>query len=484
MSKKIRIVAIISLLVFLLCILATPVLAAVPTVLTYNAEISGLVATLNGNITVTGNGTDDYRGFVWGYDSYGDPGDTAPGVTAYDYSWTESGAFTTGVFTHEATLETALYLYHVRACAHSDDGWAYGEELDFFVGEADKIYLEFRLDLDETRIRGNAGIPTGVRINEPGEGLTTGYSLPIWNEDNEELYFMHCVPNRWDGESHILLHITTALANANETGNSYQLQMEWEQTTPNVEEIPVTINTTTFTRTAASNTQFECYRDWFIVLYNADVGDDIIADDEISFRLRRIAAGGQLKELDGELIIIHWGILYARGDLLGNPDIVVTTTTFPGLIDDLIADETLLGGEDMVFLGILAIAAIMSFVAFRSAFFGLKLMAGMMWFVVFIFLLTAPPTGIEEGTGLQVALMLVSIGFGVMIVLTGLGKGVRRSQDQSGAFSASSEGFKFKIPDFLKNNDSPEARRTSIRERNDEYEDKLDRALHPKRRKR
>jgi len=135
----------------------------------------------------------------------------------------------------------------------------------------------------------------------------------------------------------------------------------------------------------------------------------------------------------------------------------------------------------MVFLGILAIAAIMSFVAFSSASLGLKLMAGMMWFVVFIFLLTSPPTGIEEGTGLQVALMLVSIGFGVMIVLTGLGKGVRRSQDQSGAFSASSEGFKFKIPDFLKNNDSPEARRTSIRERNDEYEDKLDRALHPKR---
>jgi len=330
-----------------------------PIVFTYNAVVSGLDAILNGEMTATGGQIIDYRGFVWGYTSFGDPGDTAPGATGYDYNWTESGSFPIGAFDHEATLETALSLYFVRACAHSVLGWAYGDEVTFFTGEADKVYLEFRPDLDETRIRGNAGIPTGIRIGEPGEGLFTGYSLPIWNEDDEELYFLHCVPDRWDGESHIIIHIITALANANEAGNSYQLQVEWEQVTPNVEEVPVTLNTTTFTRTTESNTQFECYRDYFIVLYNADVGDDIEVDDELAIRLRRIAAGGQLKELDGELIILHWSILFARGDLLGDPEGSILT-----IILNLIEEGILIGGEFVILLALGLIAVILMVAAF------------------------------------------------------------------------------------------------------------------------
>ena len=102
--------------------------------------------------------------------------------------------------------------------------------------------------------------------------------------------------------------------------------------------------------------------------------------------------------------------------------------------------------------------------------------------MVFIFLLTNPPTGIETGTGLQVVLMLVSIGFGIMIVLTGLGRGISRTQDQTGALSASSEGFKFRIPDFMKNQE--DVTRERRRESNEEYREKMHKALHPPRRKR
>ena len=329
-----------------------------PTVETHNADVDGIDATLNGEITATGvAGDDDIRGFVWDTATHANPGNVAPGASAYSDNWTESGSFGVGAFDYELTGLTALVLYYYRACAHSDDGWGYGDEVIFLAGEEGKVYLEFRPDLDETRIRGNAGIPTGVRIGEAGEGLFTGYSLPIWNEDNEELYFMHSVPDRWDGGSHIIIHIVTALANANEAGNSYQLQVDWEHVTPNVEEVPITLHTTTFTRTTESNTQFECYKDYFIVLYNADVGDDIVADDELAFRLRRIAAGGQLTDLDGELIIVHWIILYARGDFLGDPE---------GAIEDLIDDGILIGGVDLIYLFLSLIALGLTMAMFHT----------------------------------------------------------------------------------------------------------------------
>jgi len=327
---------------------ASLVFAAVPTVEASNAVVAGIDATLNGEITATGNGNNDYRGFVWGYTSHGDPGNTAPAATAYDYNWTESGSFGTGTFDHLVTLETALSVYYFRACAHSADGWAYSEELDFFTKEADKVYLEIRPHFDESIIRGRGGIPTEVNV-----GIYQMYSMPIWDAGgniDEELYFRTCVPDRWDGESYILVHIVSVLANANEAGNSYQWQLEWKHSTPNEDAIPNTSNITTTTRTVTSNTQYFSYLDWFIIPYNADVGDDIEPDDNLVIRLRRIAAGGQLTDLNGELMIHRLDMLFARGDLLGDP-----TGEVALIIDDLIADGTLVGGEGVILIAMLLI---------------------------------------------------------------------------------------------------------------------------------
>jgi len=358
-------------IVLLLIIPATVVLAAVPTIVTLNADISGIDITLNGEITNTGvAGDDDIRGFVWDTASHANPGNTAPGASAYSDNWTEAGSFGTGVFDHEETGLVSVCIYYYRACAHSADGWAYGDEVVFMTGEDEKTYFEVRLELDEAKIAGH-GSPTNVQV-----GIFDGYSLPIWDAGgnvNEELYFISCIPNRWDGESHILLHIITALANANEAGNSYQLQVEWEHVTPNEEEIPVTTHTTTFTRTIESNTQYECYEDPFLIIYNADVGDDILPDDQIAIRLRRIDVGGQLTELDGELIILHWGILVARGDLLGDPE---------GWIDDLIEDETLIGGANLIYLFLGLIALGLTWAMFQSRNMMLGFPAAIFWAIL------------------------------------------------------------------------------------------------------
>jgi hypothetical protein len=80
-------------------------------------------ATLHGNITATGNGTDDQRGFDWG---------TQTGV--YPNSWTESGTFSTGTFTHQITglpYNTTIYW---RAKAHNAQGWGYSAETTLATG--------------------------------------------------------------------------------------------------------------------------------------------------------------------------------------------------------------------------------------------------------------------------------------------------------------------------------------------------------------
>lgn len=330
-----------------------------PTVVTHNAEVTENTATLNGEITALGVPTDiDYVGFVWGTTSQGDPGDTAPDASAYDDDWSESGSFGLETFDYDATELDELTTYYFRACAHSDAGWAYGDELSFFALAGDEVYIELRPDLDETRIRGNAGIPSDAQV-----GIYNGYSLPIWDSDNEELYFLIHIPDRWDGESNLPIEVVSALAAANESGHDYQLQFAWEHVTPNEEEIPITSNLIYATRHVASDTQYECYRDWFTVDYDIDAGDSLEAGDILALRLRRIAAGGQLVDLDNELIVLQVGVLFARGDLLGDPDGAGGIMT---LINLLIDTDILIGGVSLILLALALLALGLTVTMFMS----------------------------------------------------------------------------------------------------------------------
>lgn len=135
---------------------------------------------------------------------------------------------------------------------------------------------------------------------------------------------------------------------------------------------------------------------------------------------------------------------------------------------------------------ILAFAAVITYFAFRNAFFGLKLMAGMAWIALFIYMKGNPPGSIVEGSGEHTALLVIAIGFAFMIVLSGLGRGISRTTDQSGVFSVKSEGgFHFKMPDFLKNStaSSKEVKKREKKEESlREYEERVYNALHPSRR--
>ena len=131
--------------------------------------------------------------------------------------------------------------------------------------------------------------------------------------------------------------------------------------------------------------------------------------------------------------------------------------------------------ESIVF--ILGFLAIISFIAFKSNFFGLKLMAGMSWFGFLIWFRDNSVTGFEPGTGAHVAVWVIGIGFGLMIVLAGLGRGIQRSQKWGNGGYEQAEGFQWKLPDWMKaNEDTPEKRTENTNKALDDYRETLRRA--------
>jgi len=195
------------------------------------------------------------------------------------------------------------------------------------------VYIEMRPQLDEADVAAH-GSPTTVQI-AAGGGIFKGFSLPVWNAGgnvNEELYFTICPPDRWDGEHDPVVELIVALSDANEAGNTYQINLDWENVTPNDEAVPATTHSVIAQRYTLSNTQYYCYRDWFVLDYDIDPADPITVEDALALRLRLGSIGGQYSDLDGELIIIHIGVLFPRGDMLGEEGNMAESLTFMALI--------------------------------------------------------------------------------------------------------------------------------------------------------
>jgi hypothetical protein len=110
----------------------TVVIPGAPLVSTQAASsIGDNSATLNGNITDTGDSNVTERGFDWGFtDSYGS-------------SWTETpGPYGTGTYNHGISGLDSATTYHFRAKAYNSYGWAYGADTEFTTtGLPTKPYL-------------------------------------------------------------------------------------------------------------------------------------------------------------------------------------------------------------------------------------------------------------------------------------------------------------------------------------------------------
>jgi len=278
--------------------------------------------------------------------------------------------------------------------------------------DPDLVYWELRPNLDETGIIKKNHVPTTVWM-----GVFAGYSLPVWNSDNETLYFEICVPDRWDESSDIYLHVKTATTD-NQSGNTYELEVGWDKVTPNVPEAVPTgaPNIVTVTRTIDSALTYACYRDWFTVDYDIESDDPIEADDTIAFRFRRF---GNSDNLTSELIVFEFVVLFARGDLLGDPDNIVTEEDMEEIGTQFGVFNTILAGWAAYFLigfGLLLIIGLSCLAFWRSnaplfmVTAGASLIFGFYWYDAFT-------TNLGLAMGLMlIAYSLVCFGFAFRMI--------------------------------------------------------------------
>jgi hypothetical protein len=169
--------------------------------------------------------------------------------------------------------------------------------------------LTFRPNLIQKASK-TAGVPTEIY-----RGCSVGYSMPIWSTDNEELYFRMRIPNRWDGTTDPQFGIITTITGAEDVGDKFRFQLEWQTTTCGGTTVMGTTTTSTtseqtiITGGAAANTAY-CL---FLTL-NADDGTNpIVSGEMLQGRLRRIAASGS--EVTGEIAVWDWAVMWCTNKM-------------------------------------------------------------------------------------------------------------------------------------------------------------------------
>lgn len=166
------------------------------------------------------------------------------------------------------------------------------------------VYIELRPAFDFATLIA-LGKPTLVT-----QGVFRGYSLPIYAANDEELFTTACVPDRYDEASDIEVHLIVWLA-GDENNKDFNLQLSWEHYTPGIDAVPATSNNVEVeTATGAGALATDSYVVDFTIDYDIDTPDDIIHNDIIGMRLRRIAAIGD--ECAGEIVVNHEGVILRR----------------------------------------------------------------------------------------------------------------------------------------------------------------------------
>ena len=155
------------------------------------------------------------------------------------------------------------------------------------------------IEFDHSTIQA-LGKPTKIT-----RGVHEGFSLPVYNSDDEELFACTCIPADWDGVGNIDFKIGCWLDTAN-TDKKFQLRLSIACVDNGdiVGDTSADYDAETETGTA-SQYQFFLVTDTF----NA-VSAGCSAGDALGIRLRRIAATAT--EATGEVVVKGIGLSYPK----------------------------------------------------------------------------------------------------------------------------------------------------------------------------
>ncbi len=142
-------------------------------------------------------------------------------------------------------------------------------------------------------------------------GASSGYSLPIYNSDNEELFISEYIAGRWNGASNITLSIIGYIDTDEDVNDDFALQVSWINKSTSSGILPATTtDVTTVTNIETDrNVQYSIYKVDFAIDW--DLNDpDIVASDYFAARIRRVAVGSGNVEMSGEFVITMIIITY------------------------------------------------------------------------------------------------------------------------------------------------------------------------------
>lgn len=140
-------------------------------------------------------------------------------------------------------------------------------------------------------------------------GVVQGYSLPVYNSDEEELYITQSVPRRWDEASNITFGCMAMLDTAN-TDKKFKLAIEWQQVTAGDVVGTATVTASHEISVTGAASQYMTYDVSMTIDYDYNTPDVIEANDVLAIRLRRVAASAD--EITGEVVVYGFYIQYDR----------------------------------------------------------------------------------------------------------------------------------------------------------------------------
>ena len=176
-----------------------------------------------------------------------------------------------------------------------------------------KRELTLRPEIDYTNQIAHAK-PTQVTV-----GVFKGFSFPIYAADDEELFFKHAIPGRWDGVSNIVFHTYVCLAAGEDVGDYFKFRFSWEHA-PIESIVPATSHDVDVEQIVlvGRNSQYDLYELSFIIDYDIDgVGNEIKAHELLAGRLYRIDATNP--DITGEVILLDWHSIYTVDKMFKAP---------------------------------------------------------------------------------------------------------------------------------------------------------------------
>lgn len=165
------------------------------------------------------------------------------------------------------------------------------------------VYAYLPIDFNMGRI---LGITKPTRVDR---GIFSGYSLPVFNSDDEDLWGCICVPDDWSGDTDFDVFIGGWLAGSEDT-KKFQLRVAYENWSAG-DTVPATSSDSDVeTDTGAAAPQYKSFKSQHTLSYSG-----VTVGDALGFQIYRLAATAN--EIGAEFVVEGAMFRYQRCKLGG-----------------------------------------------------------------------------------------------------------------------------------------------------------------------